>query len=91
MSTTTDRTGDNRWNQCQDALVAAWNRAGPDATLAALTALELGPADCRLPCDIDCEIAPVHCWNWHRPNHKADWHDPAACDAGKNAATREAG
>ena len=37
-----DRHGDNRGYQCLDALVAAWNRAGPDATLEALTALELG-------------------------------------------------
>jgi hypothetical protein len=36
------RHGDNRWNQCLDALIAAWNRAGPDATLAALRELELG-------------------------------------------------
>ena len=43
--------------------------------------------DCRQPCDADCEIGPVHCWNRHRPNHKPDWHDGAACDA----ATREAG
>src|SRR5437762_9313930 len=39
--------------------------------------------DCQLPCDGDCEIAPVHCWNWHRPNHKPDWHDPANCDKGR--------
>ena len=31
-----DRHGDNRWNQCLDALVAAWNHAGPDDTLATL-------------------------------------------------------
>ena len=37
-----DRFGDNRWNRCLDALIAAWNHAGPDATLEALTALELG-------------------------------------------------
>ncbi len=36
-----DRHGDNRWNQCLDALIAAWNHAGPDATLSALTDLEL--------------------------------------------------
>ncbi len=41
MTATTDRTGDNRWNQCLDALIAAWNRAGPDATLGALRDLEL--------------------------------------------------
>lgn len=35
--------------------------------------------DCQLPCDADCEIGPVHCWNYHRPNHKPDWHDPAEC------------
>jgi hypothetical protein len=47
-----------------------------------------GRPDCQMPCDEDCEIAtptgsspPVHCWNWHRPSHKPDWHDPAACDA----------
>jgi hypothetical protein len=34
---------------------------------------------CQLPCDPDCELGPVHCWNWHRPAHKPDWHDPAAC------------
>jgi len=46
--------------------------------------------DCQMPCDPDCEIGPVHCWNRHRPDHKPDWHDGAACDAaqdGKNAAT----
>lgn len=37
--TTLDRLGDNRWNRCQDALTEAWNRAGPDATLAWITAL----------------------------------------------------
>ena len=37
--------------------------------------------DCQMPCDADCEAGPVHCWNWHRPNHKPDWHDPEACDA----------
>ena len=74
MTATTDRHGDNRWNQCQDALVAAWNRVGPDATLAVLTALELTPATCRLPCEVDCEIGPVHCTNWHVPNHVAGWH-----------------
>ena len=36
-----DRHGDNRWNQCLDALIAAWTIAGPDATLAALRDLEL--------------------------------------------------
>lgn len=36
--------------------------------------------DCQMPCDEDCEIGPVHCWNWHRPSHKPDWHDPAKCD-----------
>ena len=40
-----DRHNDNRWNQCLDALIAAWNRAGPDAALEALTALELTPAE----------------------------------------------
>ncbi len=37
-----DRFGDPRWNQCLDALIAAWNHAGPDATLGALRDLELG-------------------------------------------------
>ena len=32
-----DRHGDNRWNQCLDALIAAWNKHGPDITLATLT------------------------------------------------------
>ena len=36
--------------------------------------------DCQMPCDADCEIAPVHCWNAHRPNHKPDWHDSEECD-----------
>ena len=36
-----DRHGDNRWNQCLDALIAAWNHTGPDVTLAALRDLEL--------------------------------------------------
>ncbi len=36
--------------------------------------------DCQMPCDDDCEIAPVHCWNAHRPNHKPDWHDSVECD-----------
>ncbi len=35
---------------------------------------------CQQECDPDCEIGPTHCWNHHRPNHKADWHDPAECD-----------
>ena len=39
-----DRFGDNRWNRCQDALIAIWNRLGPDRTLEALTALELEDA-----------------------------------------------
>jgi hypothetical protein len=37
-------------------------------------------ADCQMPCDDDCEIGPVHCWNAHRPNHKPDWHDSVECD-----------
>lgn len=50
------------------------------------------PDDCRMPCDDDCEIGPVHCWNHHRPRHKADWHDPDVCDedAADSAAAREA-
>ena len=40
-------------------------------------------AACQMSCDVDCEIGPVHCWNWHRPSHGAErrgWHDPQACD-----------
>lgn len=41
--------------------------------------------DCQLPCDRDCEITrdecSRHCWNWHRPRHKPDWHDPLDCDS----------
>lgn len=37
-------------------------------------------ADCQMICDPDCEVAPEHCWNHHRPSHKPDWHDPAECD-----------
>jgi hypothetical protein len=86
-----DRHNDNRWNLCLDRLIEAWNKHGPDITLATLTWLcgDSAARDCHLPCDTDCEISPVHCWNWHRPNHKPDWHDPAACDAGKSAATGE--
>ena len=40
-----DRHNDNRWNRCLDALIAAWNRVGPDATLEALTTLELRAED----------------------------------------------
>lgn len=36
---TADRHGDNRWNRALDALAEAWNRAGPDTTLAWVTAL----------------------------------------------------
>lgn len=36
---TLDRLGDNRWNDCQDALIQAWNRHGPDKTLAWISAL----------------------------------------------------
>jgi hypothetical protein len=52
---------------------------GPGGTVTAEIRIP-GPGDCQQPCDTDCEIAPVHCWNHHRPNHKADWHDPVACD-----------
>ena len=38
-----DRHGDNRWNRALDLLIAVWNRHGPDATVDALTALELSP------------------------------------------------
>ena len=31
-----DRHGDNRWNQCLDELITAWNEHGPDITLATL-------------------------------------------------------
>ncbi len=34
-----DRHLDPRWNRCLDALTAAWNAAGPDVTLAALSLL----------------------------------------------------
>lgn len=34
-----DRHMDPRWNTCLDAVCTAWNRLGPDATLAALTVL----------------------------------------------------
>ena len=43
-------------------------------------ATEAVTGNCHMPCDDDCEIGPVHCWNYHRPNHKPDWHDPEACD-----------
>jgi hypothetical protein len=33
---------DPRWSRAQDALVALWNRMGPDAALGALRDLELG-------------------------------------------------
>ncbi len=33
-----DRLGDNRWNDCLDALIEAWNRHGPDSTLAWISA-----------------------------------------------------
>ena len=36
---TTDRHLDPRWNSCLDAVCAAWNRLGPDATLTALGVL----------------------------------------------------
>ena len=45
MSWPPDRHGDNRWNQCLDALIAAWTIAGPDATLGALRDLELASRD----------------------------------------------
>ena len=53
-----DRFNDNRWNRCLDALISAWNHAGPDATLEALTALELGPADGR---DAAAKTEPPRC------------------------------
>ena len=31
-----DRHGDDRWNQCLDTLIRAWNEVGPDITLATL-------------------------------------------------------
>ena len=39
-----DRHSDNRWNLCIDALIAAWNTAGPDETLATLRDLEFDAA-----------------------------------------------
>ena len=39
-----DRHSDNRWNLCLDALIAAWNTAGPDETLATLRDLEFDAA-----------------------------------------------
>ena len=36
---TPDRRQDTKWNACLFQLCAAWNRLGPDATLAALTLL----------------------------------------------------
>lgn len=41
----------------------------------------LSGAECQVPCDVDCEIGPVHCLydhvvRWKRPQG----HDPAACD-----------
>ena len=32
-----DRHHDNRWNRCLDELITAWNKHGPDITLATLT------------------------------------------------------
>ena len=40
-----DRHIDPRWNRALDLLIAVWNRHGPDATVDALTALELTPAE----------------------------------------------
>lgn len=42
-----------------------------------------------MPCDPDCEIGPVHCWNWHNPRHKPYWYDPAECD--RSRASGDAG
>ena len=36
---TPDRRQDTKWNGCLFQLCAAWNKLGPDATLAALTLL----------------------------------------------------
>jgi hypothetical protein len=36
---------------------------------------------CVIECDSDCEVGRFHCWNYHRPNHKKDWHDPVQCHA----------
>jgi hypothetical protein len=52
-------------------------RVGVEPTDQALKARR----DCQVACDADCEIAPVHCWNAHRPNHKPDWHDASECDS----------
>ena len=39
MNLLADRHLDPRWNRCLDALTRAWNEAGPDVTLAALSLL----------------------------------------------------
>jgi hypothetical protein len=35
--------------------------------------------ECYMPCDDECEVGKVHCWNVHRPNHKPDWHSTEDC------------
>lgn len=57
--------------------------AANDGLLHRLASMTDERDDCQLPCDADCEIGPVHCWNWHRPDHKPDWHDPQECDQGR--------
>lgn len=53
---------------------------GENYTTARRRVIEGHTRSCRMPCDEDCGIGPVHCWNWHRPNDKPDWHNPAECD-----------
>lgn len=59
------------------AFSGAFRRVGAEPTDQALKCRR----DCQMECDADCEIAPVHCWNAHRPRHKPDWHDASECDA----------
>ncbi len=68
------------WDDCDCSGPAQWDDdfATGDDTAGAYVG-EMGP-DCQMACDPDCEIGPVHCWNAHRPGHKPDWHDSAACD-----------
>lgn len=44
---------------------------------------------CLIQCDADCELGEYHCWNYHRPNHKADWHDPVHCLAAAHQQRRK--
>jgi len=63
----------------------AFRRVGVEPTDQALKCRR----DCQMECDTDCEIAPVHCWNAHRPNHKPDWHDASECDSSSIAAYQD--